>query len=255
MGVSKNSMLYWFPKLEEMGIPVPKTEFTHIGLDTKNDMWAVDIDKKEMKEAVEKVGGYPVFLRTDHISSKHEMSMGSRATGDDELRHCAEHLVEKTMMIMTVGLNVLAIREWIEINHYYRAFGFPHARDEYKTPIGFEMRYFIRDGEIECKHFYWVKGSIRRADRDNWKSLHDTTKRETLRQFEKDDVDSLVLKIAEEFKGYWSVDVAMDVDGNYYVIDMAEGEESYHKPECENAPDVMMRIYGNSEYVEEETDD
>ncbi|KKN09499.1 hypothetical protein LCGC14_1045840, partial [marine sediment metagenome] len=45
------------------------------------------------------------------------------------------------------------------------------------------------------------------------------------------------LGVAKLFDGYWSLDWSMDHAGNWWVIDMAEGDRSYHWPDCKCVSD------------------
>jgi len=39
--------------------------------------------------------------------------------------------------------------------------------------------------------------------------------------------------VAEQFKGYWSIDFCKAKDGRWILIDMATGQKSWH-PDCPN---------------------
>lgn len=73
MKVDKNSMLYWFPKIKDFGIPIPRTEVVKVPWG--NDYWKYipsedakqipNVIKKQLKVAGEKIS-YPLFMRTKH---------------------------------------------------------------------------------------------------------------------------------------------------------------------------------------------
>ncbi len=71
MKVDENSMLIWYPKIKDMDILQPKTEFLILPENTIRDIhdekFILPLDK--IKEKVNKIG-YPVFIRTDLASGK-----------------------------------------------------------------------------------------------------------------------------------------------------------------------------------------
>ena len=69
----QSSMLYWWPKILHLDIPQPRT--TCIRVKNSNMKVAVNggplPDLTPVKDAAG-VMGYPLFLRSDHMSAKHE---------------------------------------------------------------------------------------------------------------------------------------------------------------------------------------
>jgi hypothetical protein len=77
MDLKRNSMLFWFPKIKDLGIPIPKTEMIIVNLNF-NYIEYLDNPQnfprniiKLLKMKAREIG-YPIFLRTDHLSGKHE---------------------------------------------------------------------------------------------------------------------------------------------------------------------------------------
>lgn len=255
-----NSMLNWYPILEDIEkVNTPETvlvdaeKFPDDIRKIPGQRQIIGYDKEEVIEAIDEVGGYPVFIRTDHASYKHKLEQVSKIYSEDELERKIHDLANHNLNLGWHGVEykALAIREWLDIEHEFKAFWGD-------IPIGYEIRVFIRDGNIACKHFYWVKDSIKRANEDNWEELWEETKLNTMEKWA--EVKTQVKAVADEFDGAWSVDFAMTQDEKWYAIDMARFEDSYHPPSCENAPDVMEDLYGSNdneepfgELMEEET--
>ena len=74
-GINITSMNYWYPKTAELGIPVPKTT---ILLEKDLFEWYKYLDEKmpadEMNQLIQAANkiGYPLFMRSDLNSGKHQ---------------------------------------------------------------------------------------------------------------------------------------------------------------------------------------
>jgi len=244
----KNSMEYWFPKLRELDIRMPKTIMIDAEMfpDDEDGDVLIGYDKNELEKAADELG-YPVFIRTDKASAKHQMDRISKiyeGIGKEEL-HGKVHMLADDNLSKGIGglqFSSIAVREWLNIKHHFKAFGG-------NLPIGYEIRAFVRDGEIECEHFYWVKGAIEEAlvKPDGWEEKWKKTKEETMENYESSDglfARAMVERIAKKFEGWWSVDLALTEEGAWYVIDMARGEDSFHNSDCEHCPAGIKERYG-----------
>jgi hypothetical protein len=81
-GIDKTALSYWFPKLVEAGIPVPKTKIIKMPEKAQKVIWEIFDGKmdetredfavflRELATAAAEIG-MPCFLRTDHTSAKH----------------------------------------------------------------------------------------------------------------------------------------------------------------------------------------
>src|SRR5258706_10308772 len=76
----RTALSYWFPKIEAAGIPVPKTTIIHMPRQAREAIWAAFDGKEggdprpffaELAAAAAAIG-FPVFLRTDYTSGKHD---------------------------------------------------------------------------------------------------------------------------------------------------------------------------------------
>lgn len=243
-------MLYWFPKIKDIeGIQYPKTEFVKVS-------WGYDYYKYISEEpipqdVIERLKitarriGYPLFMRTDHLSGKHSLAgFISYIENEDMLVKNLYRLLEESACAGLMGLPVEAIvlREYVELDACFKAFG--------GIPIAKERRYFIKDGKVLCHHPYWEEAAIRFwkscgiKEPDNWRKKLAKINKES-----KKEVKLLTKKaqlVANVMEGFWSIDFAHTKDGRWILIDMAVGEDSWHPPECEYCPEeirvVMSRV-------------
>lgn len=233
----KASMDHWWPRLAQADVPTPQT--VRVGMqeqqveDSSNVAGGFTVkrpDTADVIDAIETVGGPPAFLRTDQASAKHRMEEASKVDSLDEETvglHVWE-VIEFNEMAGFFGLpyETFYVREWLDLLSYYTAFS--------GTPIAAELRFFILDGTVEQSGFYWPQDAIRRPDRDDWQDAHERLKQQTFRDGTFNAAEVLADRVADEFDdGYWSADFALSDDGQWYCIDMAPGELSWHPESCE----------------------
>lgn len=234
----KSSMLYWWPKVKDVDIPMPETVVIEIDMSNDDVFGIVDFDEDSLlawkayipkiEEAIEKVG-VPAFLRTDHTSGKHDWVNTCYYDGSRRIESHITELVSFSENAGFIGLDISAIvvREYIPMKSSFTAF--PGS-----MPVCPERRYFVRDGEVECHHHYWVADAIAKGTRAEdlpkvWKRMLHKMNRESDEEIEL--LTANAKKIAERISGYWSVDFCQTTKGGWFFIDMAEGEKSWH-PEC-----------------------
>jgi hypothetical protein len=219
----RDSALMWFPRLAAAKLPVPNTEFVEFNSDKlfRLDGWDIcfDFPFDKLKAACKRIG-YPVFLRTDLASAKY---CGPELFLVDSPRR----LVECVFRILTdisikrrlSDTRAIMVREYLTIDSMFEAIG--------GLPIGREWRLFADQRLTKCHHFYWQEGDIRDARTcDGWLTPAGVRKN-LLRAQEVDPQEMEALnKIARRAAksigyGRWSLDVARDVHGKWWVIDMA----------------------------------
>jgi len=244
--VSPTSMLYWWPKVADLsGIRKPKTVF--IPTDTLKCLefldgkgWPLDIE--ELEAACSEIG-YPVFMRTDHFSGKHSWGKTCFVQNREHLLPNLSRLLDESAM-NDLPVNAMVIREYIPMFTLFYAF---HGR----MPVNPEIRFFARDGKIECWHWYWIPEAIKKSgvpvlDKDGlaigeerWKFILEHNQEScgfgsnysgTCHR-NRELLFDMVWKVAPQFDGYWSIDFCLSASGEWVLIDMAEGEKSWH-PEC-----------------------
>lgn len=209
-----NSMKYWFPKLETLGLPVPRTIFT-------------EINPSMIQVAAEQIG-YPVFIRTDLCSGKHDWEKSCYLQDDKNIVAHIQTILDANVRWKMLGIEpeVMVVREFLRLKTAFIAFAG-------NMPINKEFRYFVEEGSILCSHPYWPITAFnnhpaRMTYDSNW-----SEKLSILSILEKDSkviLDRYAETIAKSFSGCWSVDFAQDVAGKWWVLDMALGENSYHYP-------------------------
>ena len=236
-----NSMLVWWPKIKNLGIPVPKTEFVPIA---REEMMESAVNGTPLspgvKDSITQVRaladsfGYPVFIRSDLSSGKHSWKNTCFVRNPDEIEGNIINLCGEHELWTLLGLNykAIAVREFLELEATFTAF----SGD---MPINKERRYFIQNGEVICHHPYWPADAFnshpaRMAGDSNWREKLEILNAE-------DTVEIGILStyarvVSNALPGFWSVDFAKTKSGVWYLIDMALGENSYHWPGCENNP-------------------
>lgn len=236
---TQSSMDYWWPRLREADVPVPET--VTIPCDQPHEQFHRGVpDLGAVAEAGLEVGGPPAFLRTDQASDKHSMASASKLP-EGSMETVREHVysvLEHNELADLLGLpyNTFYVREWLDLWHRYEAFE--------HTPIAAEVRWYLLDGEVYDKTFYWPVDSIVQHEErhrhepplpEDWRNLHEKTKDAAMSNAawcEREYVPA----VAEVFnEGYWSLDFAFAEDGDWYAIDMARGEISFHPEGVEPA--------------------
>jgi len=218
---------YWFPLIEAAGLPVPKTVIVRaIGdltvlLDGKKPVgWEPFL--VELSEATDGIG-YPCFLRTDYGSGKHRWRDTCFVPSRDVLGQHVYNLCEWSLMVDIMGLptDVWVVREMLPVRPlaYLRKYG--------GMPLVREVRGFVRDGQVVCKHPYWPKQAI--IDGGGNASLYAPSS--ILTTSEEDTVSKLLHRVGRAVPRAWSVDV-LDTNLGWYVTDMAQAARSFHEPTC-----------------------
>lgn len=239
VSVDRSDLAYWFPRLERSGLRVPKTEIIHfegdlVGLLDGEAVAGFDDLVSQVRLAVDKVGGYPAFLRTGQGSGKHEWKRTCYLEGPEAVPSHIGALVDWSCAVDFMGLptNTWVVREFLELRHDFLAFeGMPVAR---------EFRCFFRDGKASCIHPYWPSETIERANvRESvWQASLEAISR--LEKGEGVMLMNQVERVAKEFDGFWSLDMAQmkNQEGkeSWVAIDMADGDESFHWKGCLHDP-------------------
>jgi len=229
----RNSMLYWFPKIAAAGLPVPETELVRIDNRT---LWPLcdglpvpDAPEAELRQAAERIG-FPCFIRSDQSSAKHS---GPRAYRADSPEGVLPVVLDTFMDSCLKDLTVLAFafRRWLDLDAPFRAFGYG---DDPGHPIACEWRAFADSERCWCIHFYWPDYAIEghNPTREDWRE----TLADLASELPPSYLPALAIKavraLGENPTHRWSVDFARAQGGNWWVIDMAAAESSWHPEEC-----------------------
>jgi hypothetical protein len=179
----------------------------------------IDSFISEIKSAISKVGT-PAFLRTGHLSNKHDWKKSCFITKESDIISHVVNLVEMSClatMDRVIPIDFWAVREFIKTEPYFSYF-------PGDMPITKERRFFVRNGTIECHHNYWDRKAFKDdIDEKKFKAMAD------LSEEDKKELSKMALYVGGMFSGYWSLDFLKGKDGQWYLTDMAIGEQSYHQ--------------------------
>lgn len=176
--------------------------------------------------------GWPVFLRTDLSSAKHDGVRAVRAVDADDVLRVASGLVRDAAQKM-MHPTAYVLREWIEIEHEFTAFG--------GLPIGSEIRMFVGPEDVFCSHYYWPEDAITQPDIPEWKAVRaeyaDISPPPEVRVAAMSAAAEANHHTAMDSHAVWGVDFARSENGDWYLLDMALATDSWH-PDCENSPNL-----------------
>lgn len=241
--MNRTSLLFWFPLIRDLGVPVPRTEWALIDppTDAESLMYPESgVDENappllfdwagQIEAAVDRLGsGYPIFMRTDLMSGKHlywdTCYVGSAS---DLMAHALALMEDQAVHIMfprsDENVSAVVVRELLPLAAEFAAFR--------GLPIAPERRYFVGDGRVTCHHPYWIDADNIKNGLEwgtavpDWEAL--------LASVNEESPDEIALltdyatRVAQALSGAWSVDFAKTVDGAWHLIDMAEAGVSWH---------------------------
>jgi hypothetical protein len=229
--MDKTALSYWFPLIEKAGLPVPKTKIVRMSKDAQASIWegfdgkpgtgAENPFMEELTAAAVELG-FPVFLRTDHTSGKHEWDRCCFLKSADDVRQHVFNLAEHSVMAGIMGLpwDTWVVREFLPtmplgVCPYYG-----------NMPVCREFRYFVDDDHVKCGHPYWPREALEQGGAD--KSL-DYDK--LCHMINGSEPNALAKAAGCAVGGAWSVDI-LETKRGWFVTDMAEASKSFHWPEC-----------------------
>lgn len=233
--IDLSAMSYWFPKLEAAGLPVPRTKLFKMPADVQQEIWEA-LDGKpgagliaEFARQVTVLAAdfaYPIFLRTDHTSGKHDWK---RTCFVERATDIASHLVAIAEHSETAGIIGLPWDSWA-IREFLPTIPLAVCPNFGDMPVCREFRAFVDDGEVQCVHPYWpekalMQGGITRPQPDFLAKLY-AFDVDILRK-----VPVLASRAGAAVGGAWSVDV-LETSRGWFVTDMAEAHKSFHWEGC-----------------------
>jgi hypothetical protein len=234
MIIEENSMLYWYPKLKGTETRTPRTEM--IELNNKERLIEVCdgnfevLDWDKIITSASKMG-FPLFMRTDEFSGKHNWKNTCYVEKESDLKQNIRNLFEDSFCadIMGLPLRALVFRTYIPMQNLFNAF-------YGEMPVNPEIRFFVKDGEVVCWHWYWIDDAIEQGTPKNllpsdWKQIIQKEK-DTLLASEIEALNNQARRVAKNFEGYWSIDFCKSKRGEWYLIDMASGYQSWHPEDC-----------------------
>ena len=239
--MDKTALSYWFPLIQAAGLPVPRTRsvkmpeaamrfvsesFEDPDADLNKAPAEFDAWAAEMKAAGSEIG-FPCFLRSDHTSGKHEWERTCCVPSADAIVRHALNIAYYSECASLIGLpwDSWAVREMLPTEPLGLCRGFSNM------PVCREFRFFVDGAKTICVHPYWPERALRqgRVDPIDYAALCD------LNFGDRSHLRDLASAAGAAVGGYWSVDI-LETSRGWVVIDMAEGEKSFHWDGCLKAP-------------------
>lgn len=245
---NENDFSFWFPKIKNCGIPVPKTFYAKLPDVNEEPEYARRLREafymerpKEDEEVVkawlneriipalvkEGLTGH-VFVKNARFSNKFDARGHCNLLGLYELYRAIIGINYEAMCCGAEGCGEIVVREFIESNHsktpcIYNGLPLrPEFRVFYdfdaRTPI-FTVNYW--DFDYVYPHLYDATNKIIFE--------HEREKLEKAFKENRERVQSMVetaMKRVDGLTGQWSVDILMDERDNLWLIDMAIAQRS-----------------------------
>lgn len=230
--MNPNSALIWLPIIEKLGIKSLKTKiipYNHADIVNYLEggkSKTIEQLTGQIINACEEIG-WPCFIRTDLSSCKHNGPDDYLAKDISNVRWVILRTVEDNEMKFWFAgpppLSIL-VREFLYLDAPFKAF--------HNHPIAREWRFFVNENDLICFHPYWPHFAIQNPTSEDWSEklflLYKIP-------FEILSLKDIAINIVKELHGEWSVDFAMDIKGEWWLIDMATMNDSWHWPKCPNA--------------------
>lgn len=222
----RNCLSWWFPRIQAVGLPVPETEilwtdvqFAHL-FDNKAPE-GYDNFIEALDGMIQRLGGYPIFLRTGQTSAKHSWESSCYVPSRDVLPNHVFQIVEFSELADMMGLpcHVWAARKLLPVKPLF------HCQRYGNMPVVPELRVFVDGWDPVYSVPYWPDGAIEEGEPnvENWqKLLHDAA----ISGLEVERAKCLASSAGKACQGRWSVDI-LKTDKGLYVTDMAVAERSY----------------------------
>jgi hypothetical protein len=251
-GRSRNSALYWYPRIKGVkGASPPRTVIVRL---EPGDALILCSNQAEFRrnrgEEIDRAlarFAFPVFLKTDELAAKHDWKETCFLERREDFYPHLRNLVYMSRMV-DEKVRAVLIREFLELEAPLTFF-----RGE--MPVARERRYFVRGAEVVCHHPYWNKSVFRdefeRDDRITERLSGPELKRrrlypKRLRERILEEVGKLNEETEEEVSfltgvaeragmalgGEWSIDFARDREGVWHLIDCALAKDSWHPEGC-----------------------
>ncbi|VVB51742.1 Uncharacterised protein [uncultured archaeon] len=253
-------MFAWYPLIKDI-VPTPKTMMIEQSKDFDSFEAALgegnSLDPEmqrlvnEADKAAQQLGGYPVFMRSDYTSHKHDWVDSCYVTSKESLQCGIANILEFTLMTEILGFRGVVIREFLDLPHEFHAFN--------GMPVSQEFRYFVKNGEVLCRHPYWMPAAMQRVDCELEEAIPKLKKIQVLPELTKQLLDSYAVAISKAVTclnapdNCWSVDFCFARGRGWMVTDMAVGEDSEHYATCPNADPKFLKMRGDPDDISKAT--
>ena len=234
-GVDRNALSYWLPRIEAAGLPVPRTtlvemnEAAFMGLCAIFDGKDSGDDYRSFIRALEDAAihdphrvaeAFPLFLRSDYTSAKHEWSKSCFVTDIPAIDTAVRSIAYFSMCVgcpLPIG-SKWAIRELLPIMPVTWCPNFAGM------PVNREFRFFADEHGARAYQPYWPEQALLDGgapNRPRWPLLWEMSPEEMV---ELRDLAEKAAKAAGP--GEWSVDL-LETERGWFVTDMAAADSSY----------------------------
>lgn len=230
-----NCFSQWYPSVVNRQIPSPASEVFEITPEAYKSVLKEEYKPELFYDVVDDIQsfgerfGYPLFMKTGLFSNKHNFENSCLIKETDSREDIARKImnINYTFMMLSFDISLkVVVREYLDVKPVFYAFG--------STPIVEEYRVFASDGVVEGWQAYWPEDSIMEPSVDNWEK-----RLSSISQPSKEVLDTVLgyaKDITEEIGGYWSVDFLIDKNDKPFLIDMADGDESFKDLKNFNTP-------------------
>ncbi len=244
----ENDFSFWYPKVKDCGIPSPKTFYTKLPSAEDEPEYAIRLyeafymEHPQQDEAFvktyledriipklneEKLNGH-VFVKNARFSNKFNANGTCNLYGLHELYRAIILINYEAMCCGAEGVDEIVVREFIESDHMKTPCiynGLP-LRPEFRVFYDFDTRKPVFtanywDFDYVYPHLYDATDKII--------FYHERKRIEGAYKKHKDSVQAMVadaMQNVQGLTGQWSVDILMDEDGSFWLIDMAIAQRS-----------------------------
>jgi hypothetical protein len=223
-----------------LGVPVPRSEVvvfderTPEGASAEALLYGVlgHLDEPplyrryqtELEAAAERLGGPPLFVRTDLTSGKHGYRSTCHVPADGVLMAHVRNVLEAHELALWLNPDshprAIVLREHLDVDANFTAFD--------GLPIGAERRYRVHDGNVVGHYAYWSdEDNIRKGRPSVGEWLPLLREANTQRDDEVSYLTVMAERIGGALGGEWSVDFVRTRDRGWFFIDAAVAAESW----------------------------
>lgn len=242
MNIAPTALSYWFPKIEAGGLPVPRTRIIRMPEAAQKELRATfdgnDAGNAALApfyaEIASAAFAFPMFLRTDHTSGKHNWDETCYVRDRESIGQHVWSIVEFSEMAGIMGLpwDTWAVREMLPT--------LPFGACKYygNMPICREWRVFVENNRIICHHPYWPEHALFEGKAPADLDYEAFTR---LTDADRDAVLGLASRAGAAAGGAWSVDI-LETQRGWFVTDMAEAHKSWHWLNCVHAGEFDQMV-------------
>lgn len=226
-----NALSYWFPKIRDAGLPVPKTAILTMPPEAIEAIFATfdGAEGGDMRGFITSIDaaassiGYPVFLRTGHTSAKHGWRDTCRLERREDIGQHVSEIVLYSEMCSIMGLpwDEWAVREFLPTIPFASCPGYGDM------PVCREFRAFVDDEVVRCIHPYWPREALEQGRA----GISDEAYSDLCWMHDEPLLRSLASHAGRIVGGSWSVDM-LETKRGWFVTDMALADRSFHWEGC-----------------------